>query len=78
MEKQTYIVTLSRGYRVSVHAKNRSDAARFAEFFLGDCKDESTASERKKRDFAIDEVEMVINCAMEVEEVEEKPTAPNN
>lgn len=64
-----YRVVLSRGFLVSIEAESKEKAARFAEFYLGDCKDCSTKDERDSRKFSIGDVEMTVNDALEVVEV---------
>lgn len=65
-----YQVVLSRGFLVSIEAENRRKAARLAEFYLGDCKDCSTKEERDLSKFSIENVEMTLNEALEVVEVD--------
>lgn len=64
-------VTLTRAYTVEMLADNINDARHCAEFFVGNPKDESTEKEQKEYQFKIGEMEMVMNEAMEAEEVKE-------
>lgn len=64
----TYKVMLTRSYLVTIQANNESEAKSFAEFFIGNCKDESTLRDREKWNFAIDEIEMTHNEALDVDE----------
>ncbi len=61
-----YKVTLSRTYFVSVEAEDQESALRLAEFYVGDCRDASSKAERLKYNFAIRDIELVNNDAMEV------------
>lgn len=64
---KTYKVVLSRGYVVSIDAKDRNQAARAAELYVGNC-DDSTEKERAEHEFSIKDVEMTVNDALEVME----------
>ena len=67
---KTYNVSLSRAFVVKIRAKDKRKACRYAEYFIGDCHDESTAEERRKYRFSIKEIEMTINDALNAEEIE--------
>ena len=67
----TYNITVSRAYKVTVKARNRTMAKGIAEFFLGNPKDESEARERKHFGFRIGKIEMVDNDAIGVEKKED-------
>lgn len=64
----TYKVSLHRDYIVSIDAKNEEEAKQFAEFFIAGERDASTEKERNHYSFIINEIEMVVNDAFEVEE----------
>lgn len=68
---KTYNVSLARSYIVTINAENREKARDFAEFFLGDCPDVSTFEDKKKHNFLIEDIELAINDAMDVEEIKE-------
>ncbi len=68
---KTFTVNLTRVYKVTIGAKSEDSAMELAEFFIGNPKDESTDNERQKHQFEIQEIEMVMNEAMEFEEVHE-------
>ena len=42
---KTYKVSLSRAYIVTIKAKDRQKARRYAEFYIGDCPDISILSD---------------------------------
>ena len=64
-----YKVNLARSYFVSVKAGNKEDAQRLAEFFVGDCSDVSEKEDCEKYNFSIGNIDMVLNEAMEVEQL---------
>ena len=66
---KNYRVILARGYIVSVNAKDKEKAASIAEFFIGSGVDQSTEADRAKWKFSIEEAEMALNEATEVEEI---------
>jgi hypothetical protein len=63
----TYKVMLTRSYLVTIQANNEEDALRFSEFYIGGEKDISLPKERELDQFEIEEIEMMVNDAMEVE-----------
>ena len=63
-----YIVSLSRAYLVSITAEDRASASELAEFYVDTGKDGSSKAEQEKHNFAISDIELVINDAMEVVE----------
>jgi hypothetical protein len=68
---KTYNVSLSRAYVVKVKARDKHKACRYAEYFIGNCHDESNVEERRKYRFSIHEIEMTINDAINAEEIYE-------
>ena len=61
---KTYKVGLTRIYVIDVKAENEEKALRYAEYFMGDPHDDSSAKDRKEYKFSIDsEIEMVWNEA---------------
>ena len=64
-------VMLTRAYRVQIEAEDENSAKELSEFFMGDPKDESTEKDRSQYNFGIQEIEMMMNEAFEVEEVKE-------
>jgi hypothetical protein len=63
---KNYQVSLHRDYIVNIRAKNKEEAKFLAEFFVGGGKDCSNEREKKKYKFKIEEIEMVLNEAMDV------------
>ena len=65
-----YKVTVSRAYDVIVKARNKTIAAKTAEFFIGNPPDESRSYPdlRRQFGFTIQHIEMVENDAIRVEE----------
>lgn len=64
-----YRVALSRAYIVTIQARSEEQALRFSEFYVGDSVDASTLRDRMKNRFRINDIEMVINDAIDIEEV---------
>ena len=64
---KTYKVLLHRDYIVNIDAKNEEEAMSLAEFFIAGEKDFSTEKEQEQHSFRINEIEMVMNDAFEVE-----------
>lgn len=62
-------MALHRDYIVNIKAKNKEEAKSLAEYFIGGEKDCSNEKERKQYKFMIEEIEMVMNDAFEVEKV---------
>jgi len=56
-----YQVCVVRLYAVSIRGENAEKAKELAEFFLGNCEDDSTKEERARYNFKIHEIEMVEN-----------------
>ena len=67
---KSYEVLLSRSYVVTIQARNEEDALRHCEFYIGGEKDISTLKEKEVDQFRISEIEMMINDAFEVKEIE--------
>ena len=65
-----YKVLLHRDYLVNIDTDNEEDAKTLAEFFIVGEKDVSTEKERERHSFRINEIEMVMNDAFEVEIIE--------
>ena len=68
---KNYKVALHRDYIVNIKAKNEDEAKLLAEFFVGGEKDCSNEKEKKQYKFKIEEIEMVMNDAFEVEKIKE-------
>jgi hypothetical protein len=68
---KNYKVSLHRDYIVNIKAKNEDEAKSLAEYFVGGEKDCSNEKERKQYKFMIEEIEMVMNDAFEVEKIKE-------
>ena len=68
---KNYKVALHRDYIVNIKAKNKEEAKFLSEFFIGGEKDCSNERERKLYKFNIEEIEMVMNEALEAEVKEE-------
>lgn len=66
---KTYQVVLTKSYVVTVNAKTKEKAKRFAEFYTGDIQDISTDENRKKLNFSIEEIDARINESLEAEEI---------
>lgn len=66
---KTYQVVLTKAYVVTVNAKTKEKAKRFAEFYTGDIQDISTEENRKKFNFSIEEIDAKINESLEAEEI---------
>jgi hypothetical protein len=64
---QTFKVTLSRAYFVTIDAEDKESAKQLVEYFIGDPKDESSEKEKAEHNFQIGEIEMAMNEATEVE-----------
>ncbi|OGB62286.1 MAG: hypothetical protein A2Y94_00035 [Caldithrix sp. RBG_13_44_9] len=63
---KTFKVVLTRTYIISIKAESKERAKSFSEFYLGNCPDLSTQKDRSDKNFAIDDIELVINNAMEI------------
>ena len=66
---KNFKVSLTRSYVISINADNKESARELSEFFIGDCQDESTPADHNQCDFSINEIEMTINEAFDVEEI---------
>jgi hypothetical protein len=64
-----YEVLLARSYMVTIQAKDKKQARRYAEFFIGDCPDLSMPKDRRERNFRIEGIKMVFNEAYETNEL---------
>ncbi len=65
---KTYKVFLHRDYIINIDAKNEEEAKSLTELFVTGEKDGSTEKEREQHNFRINEIEMTVNEAFEVEE----------
>lgn len=63
---KTFKVALMRTYIVSIKAESKERAKRFSEYYLGNCNDLSKQIDRSEKNFAIDDIEMVVNDATEI------------
>ncbi len=61
----TYQVIMLRGYIVTIDAENKEDAALFSELFMGDS-DSSNEMDRQALNFKIQNIDMTVNDAIEV------------
>lgn len=64
-----YKVLLSRSYIVKIKAKNKNEAIRFSEFYIGGEKDISNEKERKENHFQIEDIEMTVNDVFDAEQI---------
>lgn len=64
-----YRVVLTKSYLVTVRAKTREDAMHITEFYTGDSQDISIDQDRKKYNFAIDEIECTVNESWGAEKI---------
>lgn len=60
---KTFEIALTRHYLVTIEAENAESAARYSEFFLGDCPDLSTIKDQLDRKFSIIDIELAYNEA---------------
>jgi len=67
---KSFEVLLSRSYAVTIQARNEEEALRYCEFYIGEEKDVSTPKDKEIDQFEIEEIEMRINEAFEVKEIE--------
>ena len=63
---KTFKVALTRTYIVSIKAQSEDRAKIFSEFYLGDCPNLSTQIDQSEKNFAIDDIELVVNNATEI------------
>ena len=68
---KSYKVSLARSYIVTIKAKDRQKACRYSEFYIGNCSDISTFKDKKEHRFSIEEIELSVNGAIDVEDIEE-------
>jgi hypothetical protein len=66
---KTFEVILTKSYIVNIKAENEEKAKRYAEFFTSDIIDLSTAEDREKLKFQIDDIDCTINEAVEVKRI---------
>lgn len=66
---KTYRVVLTKSYVVTVNAKTKEKAKRFAEFYTGNIQDISADEDRRKFKFSIGEIDNRINESLEAEEI---------
>ena len=64
---KTFDVMLTRAYKVTIEAEDEKSARELVEFFIGNPKNESTEKEQAQYKFNIQEIEMTLNDAFEVE-----------
>ena len=64
---KTFKVNLTRVYSVTIDAEDETFVKQLAEFFIGDPKDESTVKDKMNYNFNINEIEMLMNEAFEIE-----------
>ncbi len=74
----TFDVFLTRTYRVRMTAPDEERAREYAEYFTGHITDDSEASDRLRFKFQIEEIEMVLNDAVDVELVGEVSDQPDD
>jgi len=67
-----YKVFLSRTYIVTIQSKNKEDACKNVEFYLGDCLDLSLENDQVQDNFLIEEIKPAENEAFFAEEVKEE------
>jgi len=65
-------VLLSRDYIVRIKAESKEKAKGYAEFYVGNPKDESTQKDREEKGFEIIGIELEFNEALDCEELGEK------
>ncbi|OGZ96452.1 MAG: hypothetical protein A3J10_01220 [Candidatus Sungbacteria bacterium RIFCSPLOWO2_02_FULL_54_10] len=61
-----YQVALTKSYLVTVRAKTKEGAMHIAEFYTGDSQDISIDQDRKRYNFAIEQIECTVNESWEV------------
>ncbi len=66
---QTFKVNLTRVYSVKIDAEDENSAKEFAEFFIGNPKDESNEKDRIDHNINIHGIEMKMNEAFEAEKL---------
>jgi hypothetical protein len=66
----TYEVSITHSFLVKIQAESAKDAARLSEFFLS-YSDGSLEQDRKKYRFAIEMIDMTLNEAFEVNQLED-------
>ncbi len=62
-------VILSHAYAVQIQAQNAEDAKRLAEYFIY-YSDQSTSKDHEELNFMVEKVELLLNDAIEVEDME--------
>jgi hypothetical protein len=67
-------ITVVRSFVVTIEAPSREKACRLAEFYLG-YKDESTARDRAKPRFAIQDIDLRTNDALEAKRLNNSANA---
>jgi len=65
----TYRVALSRSFFVTIDAQNEHDAKELFEFFVGNPKDLSKQEDRLTHHFNIQEIECVVNEAIDAKKL---------
>ena len=65
----TYQVVLTKSYAVTVKAGTEQQARHVAEFYTGDITDISNMRDRKKYQFAIEEIDCKMHEGLEVQKV---------
>ena len=66
----SYEVLLSRTYLITVKARNKEEALRYCELYIGEEKDISTIEERRLYQFGINDIQHRINDSIEAKEIE--------
>ncbi len=66
---KTFEVVLTKSYIVRIKAEDESKVKEIAEFFTGDIKDISSADDRKKFRFEIEDIDCKINEAFDIQEL---------
>lgn len=61
----TFNVDLTRVYKIKIKAEDENSAKQLVEFFIGNPKDESNDKDRKEYNFQIQNIEMMLNDAVE-------------
>lgn len=66
---KTFEIDLSRVYKIKIDAEDENSAKQLTEFFIGNPKDESNDKDRKKYNFHIRNIEMMLNEAADAEKL---------
>lgn len=68
---KTYQVVLTKSYLITISTETKEQAKRICEFYTNDIQDVSTAKDRKRENFAIENIECTINEAFDCIEIEQ-------